>query len=84
MPTTLPSTKQSHNLYQTQGSEGEYIWLDTDLFRKEIAYANAIVEAYENGECPDEIKEEAKFLAAIHYPFQFHNDGYYWEYALRA
>jgi hypothetical protein len=46
-------------------AEGRVFWLDVDLLREEIAYADAIAEAYDNGTCPEEIKEEAKILYFI-------------------
>jgi hypothetical protein len=79
------------NLYQTQNQKGMYCWLDTELFKKEIVYANALADAYENGDCPDEVREEAMFLANMRlYESGFRNNRedlaypYGWEQFLAA
>jgi len=40
-------------------------WLDIDTLTREIAYANALVRAYKDGSCPEEVAEEAAFLAYL-------------------
>jgi hypothetical protein len=52
-------------LANNDASDGQIFWLDVDLLREEIAYADALAEAYDNGTCPEEIKDEAEILYFI-------------------
>jgi hypothetical protein len=42
-----------------------FFWLDSETLAREVAYANALVDAYKEGNCPDEVIEEAEFLAYL-------------------
>lgn len=42
-----------------------FFWLDSETLTREVAYANALVDAYKEGTCPNEVIEEAEFLAYL-------------------
>ena len=46
-------------------SQHDFWWLDIDTLIREITYANALVRAYKEGSCPEEVAEEAELLAYI-------------------
>lgn len=66
-------------LYDNQDVDGDYLWLDTDLLKEEIAYANALVEAYDNDMCPASIIQEAKLLSDIKAVCNPDSPYYTWE-----
>ena len=52
------------NYYNKEARKG-FFWLDTDLLTKEVAYARALVDAYNNGMCPKSIEKEVAILAEL-------------------
>lgn len=49
-------------LYEKNSIMTTPYWLDSELLAKEIAYAKALIEAYEKGLCPTSIEEEVELL----------------------
>ena len=46
-------------------SDLRFYWLDSETLTREIAYANALVDAYKEGNCPEKVQNEAEFLAYL-------------------